>query len=445
VVDDPCAFLLSNPLERPSVVSIVFTAAPPKVIGLGQAAVRDFASHLKHGDRSSPLNARSGDARRLIAYGYSQSGRFLRDFLYRGFNADERRRRVFDGVLDTASGAGRGSFNHRYASPGAAGNSVGDWHRAVDIYPFSDLPVPDIAGGGRPEGLLDQARRDNVQPRVFHILNSSEYWARAGSLLHTSTDGRREVPEAEGTRTYSFSGTAHGPRRHSLFLEKSTRADLPYNDNVDLALALPALVVALDRWIASDAAPPPSRFPRLGSTLVPPEELRFPRIPGVVAPEGPPPVWRLGLGPRYRSEGIIAEPPQLGPRYPLLVPQVDEDGNEIGSWRGLTASVPLGTYTAWNLQDPAMVPFGFLSGLQGAFVPFPATPAQRESSNDPRRSVAERYVGLDGYMAAVDQAIEAQIGAGFLLPQERERAQNAMRINWDRVAGLRIHWPRPAD
>jgi hypothetical protein len=50
-----------------------------------------------------------------------------------------------------------------------------------------------------------------------------------------------------------------------------------------------------------------------------------------------------------------------------------------------------------------MVPFGFLSGLQGAFVPFPATPAQRESSNDPRRSVAERYVGLDGYMAAVDQ------------------------------------------
>jgi hypothetical protein len=129
----------------------------------------------------------------------------------------------------------------------------------------------------------------------------------------------------------------------------------------------------------------------------------------------------------------------------LLVPQVDEDGNEIGSWRGVTASVPLGTYTAWNPQIAGLAPFGVISGLQGAFVPFPATREQGEAGKDPRRSVAERYVGLDGYMAAVDRAIEAQVEAGFLLAQEREKARTAMRINWDRVAGLRIHWPRPKD
>ncbi|HEY0324598.1 MAG TPA: alpha/beta hydrolase domain-containing protein [Allosphingosinicella sp.] len=444
VVADPCAFLLSRPLDRPGLVSIVFQAPPPPLISLGEAAVRDFASHLKNGDRSSALNARPGDARRVIAYGYSQAARFLRDFLYRGFNADERRRRVFDGVLDAAGGAGRGSFNHRYARPSEAGNSVGSILRAVDLYPFADLPAPDLAGGDRTEGLLDRPRRDQVQPRIFHLLNSSEYWARAGSLMHTTTDGRGTVPEAEGTRTYAFSGTAHGPRRHTLFLERAVHADLPHNDNVDLGLALPALVVALDRWIAADAEPPPSRVPQLGSTLVAPAELRFPVIPGVTLPAGPPPVWQLRLGPLYRSQGIIAEPPQLGARYPLLVPQVDEDGNELGSWRGLTSSVPLGTYTAWNPENPAMAPFGYLSGLQGAFIPFPATRAQREAGNDPRRSVAERYVGVDGYMAAVDRAIDAQIAAGFLLPQERERARTAMRINWDRVAGLRIHWPRPA-
>ena len=94
--------------------------------------------------------------------------------------------------------------------------------------------------------------------------------------------------------------------------------------------------------------------------------------------------------------------------------------------------------------ESALEAFGHLSGLQGAFIPFPATTAQREGSQDPRRSVAERFVGVDGYMAAVDRAIDAQIAAGFLLPQERERARTAMRINWDRVAGLRIHWPRPA-
>jgi hypothetical protein len=445
VVEDPCAFLLSEPLERPAMVSIVFRAGPPKLIGLGQAAVRDFASHVKHRDRASPLNSRPGDARRVIAYGYSQGARFLRDFLYRGFNADERRRRVFDGVLDTASGAGRGSFNHRYALPGEAGNSVASILRAVDLYPFADLPVPDIAGSRRAEGQLDSAARDGVQPRIFHLLNSSEYWARAGSLLHTSPDGRRPVPEAEGTRTYAFAGSPHGPRRHTLFLEKDTRADLPYNDNNDLGLALPALLVALDRWIGSGAAPPQSRYPRRGSTLVTPAELRFPAIPGVVPPDGPPPVWQLGLGPLYRSKGIIAEPPKLGPRYALLVPQVDEDGNELGSWRGLASSVPLGTYTAWNPQDPALVPFGYLSGLQGAFIPFPATRAQGDGSKDARRSIAERYAGVDGYMAAVDRAIDVQIAAGFLLPQERDRARTAMRVNWDRVAGLRIHWPRQGE
>jgi hypothetical protein len=445
VVEDPCAFLLSRPLDKPGLMTIVFKAGPAKVMGLGQAAIRDFASHLKQGGKPSALTGRPGDSRRIIAYGYSQGARFLRDFLYRGFNADERRRRVFDGVLDTAAGAGRGSFNHRYALPGQAGNSVGSVLRPVDLYPFADLPAADVSGGGRPEGLLDRARRDRVQPHIFHILNSSEYWARAGSLLHVAPEGIREVPEAEGTRTYAFAGTAHGPRRHTLFLEKDSRADLPYNDSPDLDLALPALLVALDRWIGSGAAAAPSHYPRLGSTLVPPEQLGFPAIPGVTPPAGPPPVWQLRLGPLYRSKGILAEPPQRGPRYALLVPKVDEDGNETGSWRGLTASVPLGTYTAWNLMDPALVPFGYLSGLQGGFIPFPRTRAQGDAGKDPRRSVAERYVGLAGYMAAVDGAIEVQVEAGFLLPQERERARTTMRLNWDRVAGLRLHWPRPAE
>ncbi len=441
VAEDRCAFLLARPVAGPTLVSLVFTAGPPKVMGLGQAAVRDFASHLKHKDIASPLNNRPDDARQLVGYGYSQGARFLRDFIYRGFNADAQGRRVFDGVLDTASGAGRGSFNHRYALPSEAGNSVRSHLRVVDLYPFANMPTPDIAGSGAVEGLLDRARRDGAQPRIFHVLNSTEYWARAGSLLHTTVDGRNTVPEADGTRSYAFAGTAHNPQRSSLFLERRDRAPLPYNDNDDLALALPALLVRLNEWIAGRAEPPPSHHPRLGSTLVSPDKLNFPALPGVAVPAGPPPRYQLDFGRGYRSQGIVTEPPQIGPRYALLVPQVDEDGNELGSWRGLAISVPLGTYTAWNPQDPTMLPFGFLSGLRGAFIPFPATPASGRRSKDPRASVAERYVGVDGYMAAVGRAIEDQVAAGFLVPQDREWARIQMRTYWDRVVGLRVHWP----
>ena len=52
--------------------------------------------------------------RAAIGWGVSQSGRFLRHFLYQGFNEDEQGRRVFDGVFDQVGGAGRGSFNHRF-------------------------------------------------------------------------------------------------------------------------------------------------------------------------------------------------------------------------------------------------------------------------------------------------------------------------------------------
>ena len=67
----------------------------------------------------------------------------------------------------------------------------------------------------------------------------------------------------------------------------------------------------------------------------------------------------------------------------MLVPQVDEDGNELSSWRGMALSVPLGTYTAWNHQRTGTESFGYLSGLQGAFTPFPATSADGEKQGIP--------------------------------------------------------------
>lgn len=443
IVPDPCAFLVDEKITSPALVTVVYETRDPPVMGLGQAAVRDFVSHLRGGGSPSALNTRGGDARRTVAFGYSQSARFLRDFLYRGFNADAQGRKVFDGVMDTAAGAGRGSFNHRFALPGQAGNSVGSALRAVDLYPFADVSTADVPGGARSEGLLDRAIRDRVQPRIMHILSSSEYWARAGSLLHTTTDGRKPLPEAPGTRTYAFSGTPHGPRSKTSFLNPDAKADYPYNDSEDMFLALPALLEAMRKWVSEGTEPPASVHPRLGTTLVAPATLAFPKVPGVKVPVSPPPIWQLNFGSHYRTRGIIAEPPVVGPRYPLLVPQVDGDGNELGSWRGLTASVPLGTYTAWNRYNADLDGFGYLSGLQGAFIPFAITKGEREERGDPRASVVERYNWLGGYMAAVDRAIAAQTKAGFLLERDHAHARTHMRMLWDRTEALLWHWPPP--
>jgi hypothetical protein len=77
----------------------------------------------------------------------------------------------------------------------------------------------------------------------------------------------------------------------------------------------------------------------------------------------------------------------VGLRYPLLVPAVDRDGNELGRWRGAMSSVPLGTYTAWDWQSPEFAAFGYISGLNGAFIPFARTRAERLAANDPRLSI----------------------------------------------------------
>ena len=399
IVADPCAFILNTPVAGPALVTITYRGDEPLVMGLGLAAQRDFATYLRS-------HAVGGQAppRTVIGYGYSQSARFLRDFLYRGFNRDAATgTRVFDGVMDVGAGAGRGAFNHRYARPGDAGNSVGSALRAVDLYPFADLPTADIAGSVQ-EGLLDRARSEHVQPKLFHILYGSEYWARAGSLMQATSDGRRALPEAPDTRTYAFAGTNHAPRATVIALRGDSDMVYPFNDNADEFAALPALTEAMRRWLVDNIAPPPTQRPEAGMTLVEASRLNFPKISNVAVPASPPPVWRMDLGPGYRTRGIIAEPPRLGARYTLLVPQVDEDGNETGGWRGLRRSLALGTYTAWNKSRSGDYDgFGIISGLAGSFLPFPWDEDERKKHKDPRRSINARYGSQAGYMRAVDR------------------------------------------
>jgi len=45
-------------------------------------------------------------------------------------------------------------------------------------------------------------------------------------------------------------------------------------------------------------------------------------------------------------------PPKRGAAYPVLLPQVDADGNEVAGIRLPVLAVPLGTNTGWTLRHP---------------------------------------------------------------------------------------------
>src|SRR5262245_53777652 len=79
---------------------LIYTAKNPLVMGLGFSGVRDLIAFLLHADadaEGTPNPLRQGEIGINMAYGWgrSQSGRFLREFVYRGFNRDAQGRRVF--------------------------------------------------------------------------------------------------------------------------------------------------------------------------------------------------------------------------------------------------------------------------------------------------------------------------------------------------------------
>jgi hypothetical protein len=193
-------------------------------------------------------------------------------------------------------------------------------------------------------------------------------------------------------------------------------AAYPYNANIDLADAMNAQLENLRAWAVDGNAPPATIAPVLGSTLVDATDIKFPVIPNIRVPTSPPPLWQLDLGRAYASKGIISEPVRVGRRYPPLVPAVDSDGNELGGWRRPMSSVPLGTFTAWNWKSPEFARFGYISGLNGALVPFTRTRAERLAANDPRSSIEERYGNRAGFMKAAAAAIDGAIEKRFLLP-----------------------------
>ena len=424
IAGDGCSVRLIDGVGT-GVYEVVYHAKGSPVAGLGLAAIRDFASYLKHGPDNATLREMTAAVRRVIGYGYSQSGRFLREFVRDGFNADERGRPAFDGLMISSAGAGGGSFNHRFAMPGQAGNSVLSILRPVDLPPFTD------------EGLLAKARAANVTPKIFYTFSSTEYWARAGSLTHTNEAGSADAPLAASSRLYFLAGTPHSSGGLPL-----TKGRDQYQHFVNFAQqrwVTRALLLDLDAWVGSNTEPPPSQYPLVSKgELVALDRVQFPKVPAFPFTTYMPRVWRMDYGPDYATTRVISiEPPKIGEPFRVLVPQVNADGNDASGIRLPELAVPLGTYAGWNVTVPQLRDLGYLSGLVGAFEPFARTKAQRDANGDSRPSLDERYSGRADYLDRVKRAADDLVRQRFLRVEDLPAVLQAAGRMWDAVTNER--------
>lgn len=214
-VPDPTRIHLKTGFEPGKIYEVVYRTQNPTVVGLGLAAVRDLASYFKYERNDVAV------VKRALAFGISQSGRFLRHFVYQGFNADEKDRQAFDAVNPHVAGGGHGSFNHRFAEASRDASPFSTFFYPTDIFPFTDFEQTDSETGEK-DGILTLAVKQKVAPKVFHTFSSYEYWGRAASLIHTSVDGKTDALLPDNVRIYYFVGGQHGQGLHDEIAGKET-------------------------------------------------------------------------------------------------------------------------------------------------------------------------------------------------------------------------------
>jgi hypothetical protein len=414
--------------EPGRIYEVVYTGKDPAVVGLGPAAIRDCISYMKQQGPSEP-----GGVKRAIAFGTSQSGRFLRKFLYDGFNADERGKKVFDGLWAHVAGAGQGSFNHRFAQPSRDGHTWMNFLYPTDMFPFTDEPETD---GAITDAILARARKDNVVPKIFYTNGSYEYWGRNASLIHISPDGKKDAPPAPDTRIFYLAGTQHGANSQATKNNTQNQAN-----PADYRFAMRALLVAMNSWITDGTAPPESQIPRINKDqLIARSALAFPKIPGVAVPKDTHYAWRLDFGPDFRTKGIVAfDPPKIGASFPILIPQVDRDGNETSGIRLPELAVPLATYTGWNLRDAKIGAPEAIQSMVGSFIPFAKTKAEREQSGDVRLSIEERYTSRDQYLSKIEAAAKPLVDEKLLLDRDVAKVKEKAAARWDSLMTAGSH------
>ena len=428
IVASPTHIHVPGGFDTGWIYELVYEGTDPLVLGLGHVAVRDFVSHLRSGkaDAAGQPNLLGGGVAKTYGWGRSQTGRCIRDFLHRGFNADAHGRKVFDGLLPHVAGGGLMWLNQRFANGiVSGGQQYEDHENPADHFPFAYAACTDHLTG-KTDAIC---KRPATDPLVFHTQTATEYWQRRGSLVHTDTKGN-DLALPENVRAYFWSSSQHFA---DPLLQRASNAGVCQNvqNVVWTSMFFRALLDNMDAWATTGKAPPSSCIPRRADgTLVEWEVWRksFPAVPGVALPQMPNRLELLDFG-QLVEHGILEEPPRrTGKFYGVLVPAVDADGNDIAGVRAPMVETPLATYAGWNLRMRGFG-HGATHEFTGSTIPFAETREERAATGDPRPSIAERYADAGAYQKGIGEAARKLVAAGHMLEEDVERCI-AAAANW---------------
>jgi Alpha/beta hydrolase domain len=418
-----------------AIYELIYQAKDPIVMGIGFAAIKDAISFLRYevADDKGNVNPLAFKGHPFMKYalgfGISQSGRYLRDFLYQGFNEDERHRRVFDGINPHIAGSRKTFTNYAFAQPSRFSRQHEDHLFPGDQFPFSYASTYDPISHRR-DGILSRCSRTNSCPKIIQTDSESELWQARASLVVINTTGK-PVSIPPNVRVFLFMGTQHVPAATSVpGICQSPSNTLPYSAE------LRALNMDLADWVRKGAKPPESRYPTIQQgELVPVRTIKFPEIPGTHFN-----FLDNELPLKVRTDN----PPKTGLLYPIFQAVVDADGNGIGGVRHPFLSVPTATHSAWNIRSmgnaigvlgnspPKTVEGAPVSGTApaGLEIPFARTRNERMTTSDPRLSLEERYQTHDQYVRKVTSAAKRlQLSRLLLEPDAKAIVEQAQKAN----------------
>lgn len=434
------------PADAGTIYSFVYRAKDPTVNGIGFAAVRDLVTFLRYSKTvtnpvadlaagacvKQPCDKAGSNFDVALGEGISQSGRFIKDFLYQGFNTDAQGRRVFDGMMPIISGSRRTWTNERFSQPGRWSKEHEDHWQQGDQFPFAYNDLKDPVSG-RKDGLLAQCSANHTCPKIMHIDGGFEWWgARAALVVTDGADHDLTLPD--NVRYYLVPGTRHagGPGVTTgtyLLPPVGSLCVLPETPVAETPVER-ALIPALIQWVALGKAPPPSQYPTIASGTLGPATragIGFPDLSDVMIPNGPKaePIKlhlpNIGLPNQLFVTRYVHALPVIDTReaYQPLAPKVDANGNALAGVLMPDVSVPLATYTGWNLRGAG---HAANEGCEasGSAIPLAISTAAKAGGHDSRSTLAQLYKGRADYQQKVAAAADKLVKEGYLLRQDAD-------------------------
>lgn len=409
-----------------------YTATDPKPMGLGFLGVRDLISFFKYekNDLVGNVNPVAGVITTTLGTGISQSGRFLRDFLWMGFNTDKQLRTVFDGLLPLVGGSRKTYTNYRWSKPGDYSRQHETHYTPGDQFPFAYSTITDPLSG-KTDGLMKKCAETNNCPKVFQYDSPIEFGGARASLV--STDGAgKDIEIPSNVRLFYVAGTSHGPQQ----LAANAKSQPDYT--VDRAVAATAastspgalnastafyraLISNLDGWVKGSATPLSSNWPKVadGTMAVPtadPKSLTAIDLP------------LLGLAYTgvyntltLNDESVIPTLPS-NKAYVVHLPTQDGQGNSKAGVKMPDIATPLATFVGYSIRKPGFAA-GDQNGLSSSQLAF-ALNTSAKNSADTRKSVQELYGTKAGYLAAWNAAIDKMVADKVMLASDAIEYKN---------------------